>query len=210
MQPPHRAAFERNLPIITPPLLQDDLEIAVDFFDYFTATEPLLDEDDTLLAVRYVCEVAALIPAHSFAHAPPDLPRFLCSAWNDLGQTEYVSDPAMVYRTDFFPGLGWMTSRHVRAHGGWRGARVSCASARACPADAQRWEEIGPKWPNGFWDDWLREPPQRKGRNFLRPEISRTYTFGEQVRGDPSQRAPVTHTHTPHTYALHSFTSHRA
>lgn len=33
---------------------QDDLEIAVDFFDYFTATEPLLKEDDTLLAVRCV------------------------------------------------------------------------------------------------------------------------------------------------------------
>merc|ERR1712127_614429 len=36
----------------------------------------------------------------------------------------------------------------------------------------------GPKWPRGYWDDWLREPPQRKGRVTLRPEISRTHTFG--------------------------------
>jgi len=46
----------------------------------------------------------------------------------------------------------------------------------------QAWEELGPKWPEAFWDDWLREPPQRKGRQFLRPEISRSYTFGENVR----------------------------
>jgi alpha-1,3-mannosyl-glycoprotein beta-1,2-N-acetylglucosaminyltransferase len=36
------------------------------------------------------------------------------------------------------------------------------------------WEEIGPKWPEAFWDDWLREPPQRRGRHCLRPEISRS------------------------------------
>lgn len=24
----------------------------------------------------------------------------------------------------------------------------------------QMWEELGPKWPEAFWDDWLREPPQ--------------------------------------------------
>ena len=40
-------------------VLEDDLEVAVDFFDYFTATEALLAGDESLLAV---------------------------SAWNDLGQ----------------------------------------------------------------------------------------------------------------------------
>jgi alpha-1,3-mannosyl-glycoprotein beta-1,2-N-acetylglucosaminyltransferase len=30
-----------------------------------------------------------------------------------------------------------------------------------------------------YWDDWVREPEQRKGRVCIRPEISRTYTFGE-------------------------------
>ena len=24
------------------------------------------------------------------------------------------------------------------------------------------WDEWGPKWPKGYWDDWLREPAQRK------------------------------------------------
>ena len=44
------------------------------------------------------------------------------------------------------------------------------------------WEELGPKWPNeaGFWDDWLREAPQRRGRASIRPEVSRTFTFGSQ------------------------------
>ena len=32
----------------------------------------------------------------------------------------------------------------------------------------------------GYWDDWLREPPQRKNRVTLRPEISRTFTFGKK------------------------------
>jgi alpha-1,3-mannosyl-glycoprotein beta-1,2-N-acetylglucosaminyltransferase len=41
------------------------------------------------------------------------------------------------------------------------------------------WEELGPKWPSAFWDDWLREPPNRKARHFIRPEVSRTMTFGE-------------------------------
>jgi len=40
------------------------------------------------------------------------------------------------------------------------------------------WEELEPKWPRAYWDDWLREPPQRKGRQIIRPEISRTFHFG--------------------------------
>jgi hypothetical protein len=110
---------ERQHPSVI--ILEDDLEVAVDFFDYMSAMEPLLDADSTLLGV---------------------------SAYNDLGQPHLVLDARAVYRSDFFPGLGWMLS----AHG---------------------WEELGPKWPDGFWDDWLREPPQRKGRHFLRPEVRR-------------------------------------
>uniref|UniRef100_A0A1I7UHV1 Alpha-1,3-mannosyl-glycoprotein 2-beta-N-acetylglucosaminyltransferase n=1 Tax=Caenorhabditis tropicalis TaxID=1561998 RepID=A0A1I7UHV1_9PELO len=36
------------------------------------------------------------------------------------------------------------------------------------------WEELELIWPGGFWDDWMREPEQRKGRQCIRPEISRT------------------------------------
>lgn len=40
------------------------------------------------------------------------------------------------------------------------------------------WEEIKDNWPIEAWDDWIRLPDQRRGRACLRPEISRTYTFG--------------------------------
>ena len=40
---------------------------------------------------------------------------------------------AQVVRSDFFPGLGWMMNR-------------------------QLWEELGSRWPTGYWDDWIREP----------------------------------------------------
>merc|ERR1712223_934922 len=39
--------------------------------------------------------------------------------------------------------------------------------------------EIGPKWPKSYWDDWMRQPVQRRGRACIRPEISRTKTFGK-------------------------------
>jgi alpha-1,3-mannosyl-glycoprotein beta-1,2-N-acetylglucosaminyltransferase len=108
-------------------ILEDDLELAVDFFPYFQAFSRSLEEDDSLLAI---------------------------SAWNDHGQASHVSDSRRLYRTDIFPGLGWMLSRRV-------------------------WDELKPKWPLAFWDDWLREPAQRKGRHVIHPEVSRTVTFGE-------------------------------
>lgn len=57
-------------------------------------------------------------------------------------------------RSEFFPGLGWMLSRKL-------------------------WLELAPKWPGAYWDDWMREEAQRRGRDSIRPEISRTTTFGE-------------------------------
>eukprot|EP00927_Polykrikos_kofoidii_P077260 TRINITY_DN74218_c0_g1_i2.p1 TRINITY_DN74218_c0_g1~~TRINITY_DN74218_c0_g1_i2.p1 ORF type:complete len:170 (+),score=20.38 TRINITY_DN74218_c0_g1_i2:75-584(+) len=41
------------------------------------------------------------------------------------------------------------------------------------------WEEIRPRWPDEYWDDFIRRGDVRKGRHCLRPEVSRTYTFGE-------------------------------
>ena len=41
------------------------------------------------------------------------------------------------------------------------------------------WKEIGPKWPRSYWDDWMRDPAQRQERACIRPEISRTKTFGK-------------------------------
>ena len=107
-----------------------DIEVAPDFFSYFTHTAPLLEADPTLLAV---------------------------SAFNDNGQAAYRGAATALHRSDFFPGLGWLLTREL-------------------------WGELGSKWPNerGFWDDWLREPAQRKGRATIRPEVSRSYTFGSK------------------------------
>lgn len=41
------------------------------------------------------------------------------------------------------------------------------------------WDELGPKWPRAFWDDWIRNPEQRKDRVCIRPELPRTRTFGK-------------------------------
>merc|ERR1719300_1235598 len=62
--------------------------------------------------------------------------------------------PELLYRTDFFPGLGWMLTKEV-------------------------WSELMVKWARSYWDDWMRLPEQRKGRSCIRPEISRTKTFGK-------------------------------
>jgi alpha-1,3-mannosyl-glycoprotein beta-1,2-N-acetylglucosaminyltransferase len=108
-------------------ILEDDMEISPDFFDYFEAGASILDSDKSIMAV---------------------------SSWNDNGQKQFVHDPYVLYRSDFFPGLGWMLSKST-------------------------WDELSPKWPKAYWDDWLRLKENHKGRQFIRPEICRTYNFGE-------------------------------
>eukprot|EP01125_Pyxidicula_operculata_P015130 TRINITY_DN5109_c0_g1_i2.p1 TRINITY_DN5109_c0_g1~~TRINITY_DN5109_c0_g1_i2.p1 ORF type:complete len:233 (-),score=24.82 TRINITY_DN5109_c0_g1_i2:65-763(-) len=78
---------------------------------------------------------------------------FCISAWNDNGRESHVKNSETLYRTHFFPGLGWMISDKV-----WR-----------------EWED---KWPSAYWDDWVREPNQRNDRSCIYPEIPRTFTFG--------------------------------
>lgn len=111
-------------------IVEDDLEVAPDFFEYFRALYPILRSDPTLWCV---------------------------SAWNDNGRDGLVDlgKPGLLYRTDFFPGLGWMLLREL-------------------------WAELEPKWPAAFWDDWMRQPDQRRERSCVRPEVSRTITFGRK------------------------------
>ena len=45
------------------------------------------------------------------------------------------------------------------------------------------WNELRDDWPSGnagYWDDWIRQPQQRKGRVCIRPEIARTHTAGKK------------------------------
>ena len=68
-------------------IVEDDLKISPDFFSYFSATyKQLLQHDPTLMAV---------------------------SAWNDNGKSGLIDEQPyhgeyLLYRSDFFPGLGWM------------------------------------------------------------------------------------------------------
>ena len=108
-------------------VLEDDMELSPDFFGYFEAAGRLMDADPSVYTV---------------------------SSWNDNGQKIHVSDETRLYRSDFFPGLGWMLNK-------------------------QLWHELAPKWPDSYWDDWMRLSDTRKGRESIRPEVCRTFNFGE-------------------------------
>ncbi|XP_053621108.1 alpha-1,3-mannosyl-glycoprotein 2-beta-N-acetylglucosaminyltransferase [Plodia interpunctella] len=110
-------------------IVEDDLDISPDFYEYFLGTYSLLVQDPSLWCI---------------------------SAWNDNGKPDVIdmSTPELLHRTDFFPGLGWMIRKHT-------------------------WMKLESKWPPAFFDDWLRNPENTEGKACIRPEISRTYTFGK-------------------------------
>uniref|UniRef100_A0A7S3AC40 alpha-1,3-mannosyl-glycoprotein 2-beta-N-acetylglucosaminyltransferase n=1 Tax=Haptolina ericina TaxID=156174 RepID=A0A7S3AC40_9EUKA len=79
------------------------------------------------------------------------------SSWNDNGFTDLVSDADLgrLFRTDVFPGLGWMLRREL-------------------------WEELSPKFPLEHWDHWMRLASTHKGRDCIAPLVSRNYNIGVQ------------------------------
>lgn len=109
-------------------IVEDDLEVAPDFFSFFHDLYPLLEMDPSIWSL---------------------------SAWSDNGSPKFAKDPRALYRSDFFPGLGWLMTKSL-------------------------WNELGSDWPELHWDEWMRYPEQRKGRVTIRPEVSRTYTFGKK------------------------------
>jgi hypothetical protein len=67
-------------------ILEDDMELAPDFFSYFRATSRLLDTDPTL---------------------------FCISAWNDNGQAQFVHEPTRTSATyRFFPRSAGIDSQN--------------------------------------------------------------------------------------------------
>ncbi|KAK7880105.1 hypothetical protein WMY93_033224 [Mugilogobius chulae] len=111
---------------------------------------------DTAAVIQSVPRLLRVLPGAvpSAAVGPEPVVRV---RWNDNGRDGFVDPSAasLLYRTDFFPGLGWMLLK-------------------------EEWHELEPKWPAAFWDDWMRQPEQRRNRGCIRPEISRTITFGRQ------------------------------
>ncbi|XP_077573934.1 protein O-linked-mannose beta-1,2-N-acetylglucosaminyltransferase 1 isoform X5 [Stigmatopora nigra] len=112
-------------------VLEEDLDIAIDFFSFLSQTVHLLDEDDSLYCI---------------------------SAWNDLGYEHTAEDPTLLYRVESMPGLGWVLKKSLYK------------------------DELESKWPTPEklwdWDMWMRMPEQRKGRECIIPDVSRSYHFG--------------------------------
>lgn len=108
--------------------VEEDMEVAPDFFSYFGAMMPLLQQDKDLFCV---------------------------SAWNDNGYGKMVLEPRRAYRTDFFPGLGWMVAKSF-------------------------WGEIRDRWAVAYWDEFMRRRDVRRERKCIRPDVSRSYTFGSE------------------------------
>uniref|UniRef100_A0A8D0KJW5 Alpha-1,3-mannosyl-glycoprotein 2-beta-N-acetylglucosaminyltransferase n=1 Tax=Salvator merianae TaxID=96440 RepID=A0A8D0KJW5_SALMN len=112
-------------------VLEEDLDISIDFFSFLSQSIYLLEEDDSLYCI---------------------------SAWNDQGYEHTAEDPSLLYRVETMPGLGWVLRRTLYK------------------------DELEPKWPTPEklwdWDMWMRMPEQRKGRECLIPDVSRSYHFG--------------------------------
>ncbi|XP_037080422.1 LOW QUALITY PROTEIN: protein O-linked-mannose beta-1,2-N-acetylglucosaminyltransferase 1-like [Pollicipes pollicipes] len=111
-------------------VLEEDLEVSPDFVSFFSQTSYLLDVDPSLWCI---------------------------SAWNDHGFDITSSDPALLYRIEYMPGLGWMMKRSVI-------------------------QELLDKWPEKGeaydWDVWVRWDRNRLERECVIPDVSRTYHFG--------------------------------
>lgn len=112
-------------------VLEEDLDISIDFFSFLSQTIHLFYDDDSLYCI---------------------------SAWNDQGYEHTAEDPSLLYRVESMPGLGWVLKKSLYK------------------------DELEPKWPTPEklwdWDMWMRMPEQRKGRECVIPDVSRSYHFG--------------------------------
>eukprot|EP01026_Neomeris_dumetosa_P023967 TRINITY_DN2010_c1_g1_i3.p1 TRINITY_DN2010_c1_g1~~TRINITY_DN2010_c1_g1_i3.p1 ORF type:complete len:331 (-),score=30.33 TRINITY_DN2010_c1_g1_i3:326-1318(-) len=99
-----------------------------DFLQLFKATSVLLDLDPSLWCI---------------------------SSWNDNGVKSLDWQSKRLFRTTFFPGLGWMIKQKL-------------------------WAEIGGSWPLENWDHWMRLETTNLGRQCVAPEVNRNFNIGEK------------------------------
>eukprot|EP01043_Picozoa_sp_COSAG02_P056608 COSAG02_NODE_6735_length_3393_cov_22.260474_2_plen_106_part_00 len=55
---------------------------------------------------------------------------------------------------------------------------MPCFALTAVPPHITVLHLLASPGPDNYWDDWLRGPDNRKGREILRPEIPRTLHYG--------------------------------
>ncbi|CAK9007791.1 3-mannosyl-glycoprotein 2-beta-N-acetylglucosaminyltransferase (N-glycosyl-oligosaccharide-glycoprotein N-acetylglucosaminyltransferase I) (GNT-I) (GlcNAc-T I) [Durusdinium trenchii] len=113
-------------------LMEEDVAPAPDFLTYFLSVGHLLDLDPTLWCV---------------------------SAWNDNGFLQHATDADRLFRSNFFPNLGWMIKREF-----WQ------AHLR------DQW----PKMPSNGWDHWIRSIPATEERDCIVPEVPRCKHFSKR------------------------------
>jgi alpha-1,3-mannosyl-glycoprotein beta-1,2-N-acetylglucosaminyltransferase len=114
----------------------------------------IVTEDDLEVSPDFLDYFQALYPLLKY-----DKTIWCISAWNDNGIDQKIDRQAdLLHRTDFFPGLGWLLTKTV-------------------------WNEIKANWPKAFWDDWMRQPEQRRDRACIRPEVARTGISIEGKKG---------------------------
>jgi alpha-1,3-mannosyl-glycoprotein beta-1,2-N-acetylglucosaminyltransferase len=94
-------------------IAEDDMLYAPDFLLYFAQLAPLMERDESIMSI---------------------------SAYGDNGFRGLALDDNMVYRTDFFIGLGWLVRRK------WF---------------EQEWHK---SWPARDWDHHMRQPHIMKDR----------------------------------------------
>lgn len=102
-------AFEEHEYVIT---VEDDFVFSPDFLFYFDQTAHLLEMDPSIWCV---------------------------SSWNDFGYHHLHTSATQLYRTQFFPGLGWMMRKPV-------------------------WDELSPHIFTDLWDIWMRYSNVHKWR----------------------------------------------
>ena len=105
--------------------LEEDLIVAPDFLALFRSTFWLLREDPSIWCV---------------------------SAWNDVGFAIAAFDQCRLFRTTYFPGLGFMLPRHV-------------------------WLQLREEWPSAptmGWDYWMRTAFRRADKECIAPEVPRS------------------------------------
>eukprot|EP00658_Telonema_sp_P-2_P072300 TRINITY_DN61459_c0_g1_i1.p1 TRINITY_DN61459_c0_g1~~TRINITY_DN61459_c0_g1_i1.p1 ORF type:complete len:473 (+),score=96.51 TRINITY_DN61459_c0_g1_i1:147-1565(+) len=113
-------------------MLEEDLLPSNDFLEYFEAAAAVMEKDPTL---------------------------WCASAFNDNGMKGIATDHERLFRTNYFPGLGWMLR-----------AELWISELRA----------LWPLHPSTGWDHWLRLSSTHKGRECIVPEVPRTQHIGRE------------------------------